>query len=278
MPSTSQQIGSNRTGIALAPERAAAMMKAAREFRPSSSGDADDIAVVRIEYASQREPAGTLPPPATIKQAASTALKALVGGKPNLLLDKLGERLAFERTGTRAYEALLSKYESDAELFPDGPTAADIEQIAREEVAHFELLHDAITLLGGDPTVFTPSANVQATATAGAADVLLDPRFTLLDGLEAVLLLELADNECWTALNDLAAMAGENDLAARFAAALDTETQHLNKVRGWIAAIQGRVPHLTEAPARARPVRRSANGQRQGATKRRTTTSRKRSR
>ena len=115
-------------------------------------------------------------------------------------------------------------------------------------------------------------------ATAGAADVLLDPRFTLLDGLEAVLLLELADNECWTALNDLAAMAGENDLAARFAAALDTETQHLNKGRGWIAAIQGRVPHLTEAPARAREARRSANGQRQGATKRRTTTSRKRSR
>ena len=35
-----------------------------------------------------------------------TALNKLVGVSPEVLIDKLGERLAFERTGTRLYDAL----------------------------------------------------------------------------------------------------------------------------------------------------------------------------
>ena len=38
-------------------------------------------------------------------------------------MDKIGERLAFERTGTRLYEALVSKHEAFGS-FPGGPSGA----------------------------------------------------------------------------------------------------------------------------------------------------------
>lgn len=51
-------------------------------------------------------------------------------------LDKLSERLAFERTGVRLYEALLNKCQTLGESAP-GPTLEDIEHIGSEELEHF---------------------------------------------------------------------------------------------------------------------------------------------
>ena len=44
-----------------------------------------------------------------IRDRLKTALNKLTGVSPEMLIDKLGERLAFERTGVRLYEALLAK-------------------------------------------------------------------------------------------------------------------------------------------------------------------------
>jgi hypothetical protein len=41
--------------------------------------------------------------------------------------------------------------------------------------------------------------------------VIVDPRTTLLQSLEAVLIAELFDNACWETLVELAQQAGEND-------------------------------------------------------------------
>ena len=56
---------------------------------------------------------------------AGAALQALKGGPPTQFLDKLGERLAFERTGVRLYEALISKHEALGSFAggPDRPVA-----------------------------------------------------------------------------------------------------------------------------------------------------------
>lgn len=213
----------NRTGTAVAPDRASEMMAAVEEFPPTSDGAAKAIAAVRVAYA---------------QEGADPARPALAKQTP-LLMDKLGERLAFERVGTRLYEALLSKHEAYGS-YDGGPSSDDITQILEEELQHFRMLAEIITELGGDPTEVTPSANLQLTASRGVRDVLVDPRTNLVESLEAIVMAELTDNECWETLAGLARLAGQEDLAERCEEALATEQEHLEKVRGWLAAGQGR--------------------------------------
>jgi rubrerythrin len=231
--------GTNRTGIAMAPERSQEMLTGMEEFPPNSQGSALDIAQVRIAYAQEAEPMGSIPMPAGLKGKVQTAVKAVMGEQPTLFMDKLGERLAFERTGTRLYEALISKHEAFGS-FAGGPSKADLEHICEEEYRHFTMLQAAIEQLGGDPTAVTPAANLSATASQGIPKVIVDPRTTLLQSLEAALIAELSDNACWETLIELAQQAGEDDLARQFEQALVNEQDHLRKVQTWLAAGQGR--------------------------------------
>jgi rubrerythrin len=161
------------------------------------------------------------------------------GLRPSQFVDKLGERLAFERTGVRLYEALISKLDAFGS-FAGGPTREMLVDIMDEEYEHFALLSDAITKLGGDPTVVTPSANLHATMTAGVMAVVVDPRTTFAQCLEAALIAELADNAGWEALTELASQNGDDDLAALFEAAASEEAVHLENVRSWLAMTQRR--------------------------------------
>lgn len=215
----------NRTGIAAAPDRAAQMITAVEEFPPTSEGNALAVAAARVQYAQESADEG----PDRLRLAEETSL----------LLDKLGDRLAFERTGTRLYEALLSKHDAYGS-FEGGPSRDDITLILSEELQHFRMLVELVKSLGGDPTELTPSANVQVTAWHGVGQVLVDPRTNLLQSLEAILMAELADNECWETLTGLAHLAGHEEVAERCEAAWLTEQEHLEKVRSWLAAGQGR--------------------------------------
>jgi hypothetical protein len=192
-------LGTNRTGIAAAPERSQEMLAGMEEFPPTSQGSALDLAQVRIAYAQEAEPMGSVPMPAGIQGKVQSVVKAVKGEKPTLFMDKLGERLAFERTGTRLYEALISKHAAFGS-FAGGPRKADLEHICQEEYRHFTLLQAAIEQLGGDPTAVTPAANLSATASQGLPQVIVDPRTTLLQSLEAALIAELSDNACWETL------------------------------------------------------------------------------
>jgi ferritin-like metal-binding protein YciE len=230
-------LGTNRTGMAAAAQRGQEMLAGMDEFPPTSQGSAKDIAMVRMAYAQEAEPLGSVPQPVGIQRR--TAAQAVQGAKPTLLMDKLGERLAFERTGTRLYEALVSKCEAFGS-FEGGPSKADLEHVLQEEYHHFTMLQSVIERHGGDPTAVTPSADLQATAAHGVMQVIVDPRTTLLQSLEAILIAELADNACWEALIALAQEAGEDTLVTQFERALLTEQEHLTKVQTWLAAGQGR--------------------------------------
>jgi hypothetical protein len=231
-------LGSNRTGIAMAPQRTQEMLTGMEEFPPTSQGNGQAIAAVRIAYAKEAEPMGSVPTPAGVTNKVHTAAKAVMGEKPTLLLDKLGERLAFERSGTRLYEALVSKHETFGS-FRGGPSKADLEDILYEEYEHFTMLRSIIEQFGGDPTAVTPSANLQATVGHGINKVIVDPRTTLLQSLEAILVAELADHAGWETLKTLAQEAGEDKLVAQCQQAHTTEEEHLMKVRHWVAAGQG---------------------------------------
>jgi hypothetical protein len=63
----------------------------------------------------------------------------------SVLLDKLGERLAFERQGTRLYEGFLQKLAATPTEHDIGPSREELRHICDEELKHFKLLQKAIT-------------------------------------------------------------------------------------------------------------------------------------
>jgi tRNA isopentenyl-2-thiomethyl-A-37 hydroxylase MiaE len=225
-------VGMNRTGSQLAPHRAKEMLEAAGQTRPN--GSPSDFMRARAEIAAKAPPVGTVPPPGTVKGMAKTAMKALQGEKASVFVDKLGARLAFERTGVRLYDAFLAK-------LPAGKTSEGtltveaVRQIRDDELSHFHLVREAIETLGADPTAMTPCANLSGVEGAGLVMVLTDPRFTITQCVDALLVAELADNDSWKMLIAMAEALGQDDLARRFTDALAAEDRHLLQVRRWAA-------------------------------------------
>jgi len=242
-------LGTNRTGAQASPIDSKKTADAALATPLVDEGGATELAIERGSWANDADPVGSMPAPATIKGAVKTTIDMVKGHHATVFLDKLGERLAFERTGVRLYEALLVKLDA-ADLHEGGPTAAEVERIRDDELRHFGELKNAIELLGSDPTAMTPCADVAGVAAAGVVKVLTDPRTTLSQCLDALLMVELVDNDAWVLLANLADGFGQKEMADRFRAALGDEEEHLMLVRGWVnRGIAGQAG-LASAPAR----------------------------
>ena len=232
-------LGQNRTGIAMSPADARLTIDGAIAGSPAPVDDPPDYAAVKLEYSAEAGPVGSMPPPATLKGVARTAVDLVKGDKSTVLIDKIAERLAFERGGTRLYEALLVKFDA-ADPHEGGPTRDELEEIRDDEARHFGMLVKALQDLGADPTAMTPGANLVTVMSSGLMQVLNDPRTTLTQGLEAIHVAELADNDCWDALIGLAADLGKDELMKPFTEARDEERDHLLKVRTWLSlAVRG---------------------------------------
>lgn len=239
MSSQTATLGANRTGIATSKDAAQRMVEGTAEFPPDTIGDERAISDIRELFAKDAEPLGSVPPPPSLGGMVSTAVKAVKGARPTQFIDKLGERLGFERTGVRLYEALISKYNTYGS-FEGGPTLENLEENMLEEHSHFSLLNEVLVRLGADPTVMTPSADLHATMTKGILEVMVEPRTSFVQCLEALLVVELADNECWESLIEMARHSGEEAVVEAFEAALAEEADHLEDVRAWLAAAQNR--------------------------------------
>src|SRR5688500_4167477 len=103
-------IGANRTGIGTSPLDSRQTIKGAEQAATIGPQDGKVLEAERVLWARNAEPVGSIPPPATVKGMVKTVIEMVEGHKPTVFIDKLGERLAFERTGTRLYEALLAKF------------------------------------------------------------------------------------------------------------------------------------------------------------------------
>jgi rubrerythrin len=225
----------NRTGIATSPIDSRRTIEGAEQAQTDSVVDGEALAAERLLWASSAPPIGTMPPPATLKGVIKTAVEKLEGHKPTVFLDKLGERLAFERTGTRLYEAVMVKLEA-ADPHPSGPSRADLAEIHAAERRHFTVVRDAILQLGADPTAMTPCADLISVAGFGWVQAVSDPRTTLNQCLDVLMIAELADTEGWQLLVELADQLGFDDLGRRFRAAMVEEERHVQRVRSWISA------------------------------------------
>jgi len=225
-----QVMTGNRTGMQTSPELAEEIIEGASSATPSSDGGAEDIAESRGEYIAEGFPIGSMPMMPASEEGEADEEEAGMA----VFLDKLSERLAFERTGVRLYEALLNKCQTLGESAP-GPTLEDIEHIGSEELEHFLLINNAITEIGGDPTVQSPSADVVGVASMGIMQVLTDPRSSLAQCLQVMLTAELTDNDGWELLIKLADNLGYDDMKAEFEEALANEQEHLVNVRNWLS-------------------------------------------
>ena len=231
----------NRTGVQASPKDAARSVEGAELGTPDVGGgfvlggNGSEAARLRREYAEAAEPVGTMPPPGTVRGMTTALREAMSGARGLFLLDKIAERLAFERTGVRLYDDVLVAFDVHG-TFDGGPSRVELERIQSEEAQHFLMLEEAIEDLGGDPTAMTPSADLAAVEGMGLTQALAEPRRTLPEALHAILVAELADNEGWRTLVELCEELDHRDLADEARAALAEEDEHLSLVRTWLGA------------------------------------------
>jgi rubrerythrin len=231
MAQQTEHVGMNRTGIQMSPIDTKAMLDTSGAQR-GEGGDESALVEMRSDYIANSDGIGSIPMPGTLTGAVSMGVNMLKGDSPQILLDKLGERLAFERTGTRLYDALITK----CEVMLKGEismTLDDLESIRADEARHFMLVREAIESLGGDPTSQTPSADVVGVEAMGLVQVLNDPRSSIAQSLHAIMTAELSDKAGWETLIALADEHELSDMVSEFTDALNAEREHLALVQTW---------------------------------------------
>ena len=234
-------LGKNRTGLKASPLDAVELQDM-HGYQLDVGRPPVTVEEFRASYMSE-ESVGSIPPPTSVKGMVGATAQALTGHRMHVLLDKIAERLAFERSGTRLYDAALLKI-GQLDRLPEGMTMAALQEIRDEEAAHFRLLADAIERLGGDSTAMTPCADVTGVQGMGLQQAMNDPRTTLAQALQTLLAAELIDNASWELLIELAEGFGRDEIADEFRSALAAEQRHETLVRSWLAVELNDVSHI----------------------------------
>lgn len=227
------KLGHNMTGAQMSPEDTQKMVEYTERRPADVPGSAAELKRAREQMNREEGQIGSVPIPGSVKGMLKSTFDKVLGNNPELLLDKLGERLAYERTGVRLYEAMIAKAlaceGSGAELVPT------LQQIRNDEQAHMILLINAIETLGADPTAMTPCADVVGVIGSGPLKVITDPRTNIAQALNVILTIELADNAAWELLIALAEQSGHAKIARSFDNALVEEERHVNTIRSLLS-------------------------------------------
>jgi ferritin-like metal-binding protein YciE len=235
------KLGHNRTGMQMSPLQAEMLQRSAADAAASvpmgdlaegvEQPEATLIAESRREYINEADALGSVPPPGTLSGAVKSGVGMLSGKRLQVLIDKVAERMAFERGGTRLYDAALVKVVALARGTP--VTIERVKQIRNQEAQHAELLRQALVDLGADPTAQTPCADLVGVQSMGLLQAVSDPRTSLPQTLSSLLAAELIDVASWELLSRLARSLGRDDLSERFDQALEQENEHLTTISGW---------------------------------------------
>lgn len=229
------KLGTNKTGIDMSPIHTQEMLEGVENTPVILTETLPEEITLKETYIKEAGPLGSVPIPATAKGVAKSLLKTVTGHHPEVFINKLGERLAYERSGVRIYDALIAKCEHTVAngMAEQQIDIARLREFRAQEAQHFMLLNDSIKKLGGDPTAQTPDADAIGVGASGLMKVINDPRTSVSQSLEAMLAIELADNAAWDLLIKLADDMGHESMAEKFRVALRQEDIHLATVRGW---------------------------------------------
>jgi rubrerythrin len=145
------------------------------------------------------------------------------------VIDVLAERLQFERSGVKLYDAIIAKMRQSQE--PAITELLDQMQEHRDqEKEHEEWLEECIRKLGGDDEQLTEKARLVAQESKGIEEVIMkDPAIPHL--FHALLAAELVDNAGWDLLAQLADEAEDGKAKREFTKRLHHEEEHLVFVR-----------------------------------------------
>ena len=226
---TAAKVGANMTGVQMSPKDTKSLLEAVEQIRPDVPGNDKGISLERVKRAEEAERIGSVPVPGSAKGMLKTTFDMALGKSPEILIDKLGERLAFERSGVRLYDAMIAKVKAlgpaDSDLIPV------LQHIRDEEFEHMNMVREAIETLGADPTAVTPCADVAGVKAMGVMQVITDPRTNIAQGMGALLTTELEDNAAWELLIELAEAGGHPNIAKSFHKAKEQEDDHLVKIK-----------------------------------------------
>ncbi|MBY4898558.1 demethoxyubiquinone hydroxylase family protein [Cupriavidus sp. AU9028] len=235
------QMGMNRTGAQMSPMDTEKMERYSESMGPdvgiddmNAPAEAQPAAELRAQYIDEAHLVGSVPLPGTVKGAMSTTMDKLTGNRPEVLIDKLGERLAFERQGTRLYELMMAKCREMDTSALDPDVLSTLSHFRDEEAEHFALVDESMRALGADPTAMTPCADVAAVASMGVLQAIADPRTTVPQCLNALLTAEMTDNAGWELLIKLADSTGHTEMADKFRQALIEENEHMATIKQWL--------------------------------------------
>ena len=135
------ETGHNRTGLATASADAREGVESMVAAQPAGDLEAelggDGLAELRARCARDTDGVGSVPPPATVAGKVKSAIGTLSGASMAVFMDRLGQRLAFERQGSRLYEGLIEKFraaETDGELGRHAPELEDLIELHDEEL------------------------------------------------------------------------------------------------------------------------------------------------
>ncbi len=142
------------------------------------------------------------------------------------VIDLLNERLVFERTGVKLYDAILDRMRASNEK----PITKMIDQMQEhrdQEKEHEEWLEEQVRRLGGDAHGKTEMALLIEKESRGIEDVILDGDPAVPHLFHALFAAELVDNAGWDLLVQLADEADDHDAKRAFKKRLHEEEEHL---------------------------------------------------
>src|SRR5690606_40402790 len=204
-------------------------LEAVEQTRPDVARNDKGAVLERVKRTEEADRIGSVPVPGSAKGMLKTTFDMALGKSPEILIDKLGERLAFERNGVRLYDAMIAK--AKALEGADSDLVQVLKHIRDEEFEHMNLAREAIETLGADPTAMTPCADVAGVKAMGVMQVLTDSRTNVAQGMGALLTIELEDNAAWELLIELAEAGGHPNIAKSFHKAKEQEDDHLVKIK-----------------------------------------------
>lgn len=223
--------GINKTGVDMSPVMSRKMLEAASLAEIESVREPTITAAdLRRRYLVAGETVGSVPLPVGLKDATrGTWLRG--GRQPEVFVDQLGARLGFVRLMVRLYDALILKVER---------AGLDVERLVRyrvEKLKHFQILNGAMEFLGLDPSAQTPSASAAILAVSGVLQVITDPRMTVAQSVQAMLMVERSDHAAWEILIPLTRLEGLDDCLREFKMCHAEECEHVDALTALLKSL-----------------------------------------
>jgi bacterioferritin (cytochrome b1) len=156
-------------------------------------------------------------------------MRKLAEQNPDKLIDYLNERLMFERSGVKLYDAIIGRMKASHDASIERMLGQMIEHRDQEK-EHEEWLEAQIRELGGSAHEETEHSRLVRRESVGIETVIeSDPELPHL--FHALLAAELVDNAGWDLLIELAEEAGDRKAKKEFRKRLKEEVEHLAFVR-----------------------------------------------